>query len=237
MQRVVTRDDIRTFFSGNVQNVSHYATAFVHKSALKEFPYLGDSYERLEFIGDSVVNFIIGKYLFDRYPTKKEGFLTRVRTKIVSGKCLCEISRALGLYRFVFMDHKGIRNKWNENDRICEDVFEAFVGALYLDLGLVVARDFVVSCVERLVNFDGVVQDTNYKDILMRWTQATGIPLPEYSAVEARHHGIRMFDVTCLISGIESGKGSALSKKDAEQIAAMHALETHMIDIDECQIE
>ena len=237
MQRVVTREDIRTFFTGQVQNVSHYVTAFVRKSALKEFPHLGDSYERLEFIGDSVVNFIIGKYLFDRYPTKKEGFLTRIRTKIVSGKCLCEISRALGLYHFVFMDHKGIRNGWNENDRICEDVFEAFVGALYLDLGLVAARDFVISCTERFIDFEMVVHDTNYKDILMRWTQATGIPLPEYAAEEVRRQGMRMFEVACIVDGVESGRGLALSKKDAEQMAAMHALRTHAIDVDECRVE
>ena len=144
-----------------------YVTAFIHKSALKEFPHLGDSYERLEFIGDSVVNFVVGKYLFDKHRDKNEGFLTRIRTKIVSGKCLCEISRRLGLHRFVFMDQKCIRNGWNENDRICEDVFEALVGAVYLDIGMIAARDFVVSCMDRFVDFEDITRDTNFKDILM----------------------------------------------------------------------
>jgi ribonuclease III len=237
MQRSITRAEIESFLGISIQDISLYMTAFVHKSALKEFPHLGDSYERMEFIGDSVVNFVVGKYLFDKYRTKKEGFLTRIRTKLVSGKCLSEMSKKLGLHRYVFMDTKGLRNAWNENDRICEDVFEALVGAVYLDLGMISAREFVIGCIERFVDFNEITRDTNFKDIVMRWTQANGMPLPEYTAREIRENGARVFEVNCFLNGTNSGRARAYNKKDAEQLAARGALLYYNVDIDFCEIE
>jgi ribonuclease-3 len=237
MQRLIQREELESIINFKCQDISLYQTAFIHKSALKECPQLGDSYERLEFIGDSVVNFVVGKYLFDRYSSKKEGFLTRIRTKIVSGKCLSDMSKNLGLYRYVFMDQKGIRNNWNENDRICEDVFEALVGAIYLDAGMIAAREFVVACMDRFVNFEDIMQDTNYKDIIMRWTQANGMPLPEYTARELRENGVRVFEVNCFVNFVNCGRARAFNKKDAEQLAAKGALHYHDIDIEFCQIE
>jgi ribonuclease III len=237
MQRVVTRADLESIVGFPIQNIAVFQHAFIHVSALKENAELGDSYERLEFIGDSVINFVVGKYLYDKYADKKEGFLTRIRTKIVSGKCLSDFSRRLRLHEYVFMDQKGTRNRWHENERILEDVFEALVGAIYTDAGLVVARDFVIRCIESFVDFGAITKDTNYKDILMRWTQATGTPLPQYVARECRDASTRAFRVNCFANRQLCGHAVAYTKKDAEQMAAKGALLALNVDIHECFIE
>lgn len=224
-QHPISREDLQRILGFRVQNIDVYRTAFVHKSYLKEQPDLADSYERLEYLGDSVINFVVGKYLFDRFPGKREGFLTRVRTKIVSGKCLHTFSRNLGIQQFILMDQKAIRNGWNHNERILEDVFESLVGAIYLDLGLLAARDFVISTVESNVDFAQILQDTNYKDILMRYTQARGIPLPDYKSSELRtSSNERVFRIHTYVGNTLCGTGTAGNKKEAEQQAAQQAI-------------
>lgn len=237
MQRLVSRDEVESITNFPVQTLGTFQQAFIHVSALKEFPGIGDSYERLEFIGDAVVNFVVGKYLFDKYSNKKEGFMTRIRTKLVSGKCLSDFARRLGLQAYIFMDQKGIRNNWHENDRILEDVFESLVGAIYTDAGLIAARDFVIRCVECFIDFDEIVKDTNYKDILMRWAQAGGTPLPQYEARECRESSTRAFRVNCFVNKQLCGHAVAFTKKDAEQLAAKGALLFLNVDIHECTIE
>ena len=120
-----------------VNNVTLYQRAFTHKSALKRYTGLTGSYETLEFMGDSVLGFVITKHLFDLYEERQEGFLTKARTKHVRGKTLCEIAKRLGLHTLILMDEKGIANNWNTNEHIMEDAFEALVGAIYLDLGMI----------------------------------------------------------------------------------------------------
>jgi len=123
--------------------LSLYQRAFTHKSALKRYT-LDKTYETLEFMGDSVLGFVITKMLFDKYESRQEGFLTKARTKLVRGTTLAEISQRLGLQRFIYVDHKAERNGWAHNAKLGEDVFEALIGAIYLDLGLVHAKRCVV---------------------------------------------------------------------------------------------
>jgi ribonuclease-3 len=99
-----------------------------------------DHFETLEFIGDSVLGFVITKFLFDQYENKQEGFLTKARTKLVRGETLANIASKLELYKWVQMDEKGMRNGWNKNPKILEDVFESLVGAIYMDLGLLTRK-------------------------------------------------------------------------------------------------
>src|SRR6056300_84126 len=159
-----------------------YQKAFTHKSALKEYEELTGSFETLEFIGDSVLGFVITKYLYDRYEEKQEGFLTKARTQLVRGETLGGIANKLGLHEHVLMDEKGMRNGWNTNPKILEDVFEALIGAIYMDLGLLHAKQFVLSIYEnpQLVDMKSIMVDNNYKDHLMRYTQSNSLPLPEY---------------------------------------------------------
>lgn len=196
-----------------------YQKAFTHKSALKEHEELTGSFETLEFIGDSVLGFVITKYLYDRYEEKQEGFLTKARTQLVRGETLAAIANKLGLHTHVLMDEKGMRNGWNNNPKILEDVFEALIGAIYMDLGLLHAKQFVLSIYEnpQLVDMKSIMVDNNYKDHLMRYTQSNNLPLPDYR-VTSQVDGV--FTVDVFVDNVFLGRGFAKSKKRAEQNAA-----------------
>ena len=216
----LSRDVVNALVGTKVKDITLYRRAFTHKSALKRYSDLTGSYETLEFMGDSVLGFIITKHLFDLHEKEQEGFLTKARTKMVRGKTLCEISKKLGLHEYILMDEKGERNGWNTNEHIMEDVFEAFVGAIYLDLGMVHAKRFVL---ESFTKVETSFADDNWKDQLMRWCQALKYPLPEYRLM-GQMNG--QFFITVVVNGVECGSGFALTKKQAEQNAAEIVLKT-----------
>lgn len=203
-----------------IKDINLYIRAFTHKSALKRFESLKSSYETLEFMGDSVLGFVVTKFLFDAHEKEQEGFLTKARTKMVRGTTLAALSKILEFDKWIIMDEKGMRNGWNNNPKILEDVFEAFVGAIYLDLGMVHAKRFILESFEKV---ETNLTDDNYKDQLMRWCQAEKLPLPDYR-VDAHSNGT--FMVTVIVDGQEMGCGFASTKKQAEQNAAQLLLKT-----------
>jgi ribonuclease III len=216
----LSRDRLNTLVGTKIKNMELYQRAFTHKSALKRYTGLTGSYETLEFMGDSVLGFIITKHLFDLHEKEQEGFLTKARTKMVRGKTLCEISKVLGLDKLILMDEKGERNGWNTNEHIMEDVFEALVGAIYLDLGMVHAKQFVLESYTKVTTS---LVDDNYKDQLMRWCQALKYDLPEYRLVNQVNG---QFFIMVVVDGMDCGAGFALTKKQAEQNAAEIVLKT-----------
>jgi len=216
----LSRETINGLAGTKVKNMELYQRAFTHKSALKRYSGLTGSYETLEFMGDSVLGFIITKHLFDLHEKEQEGFLTKARTKMVRGKTLCEISKVLGLDKLILMDEKGQRNNWNTNEHIMEDAFEALVGAIYLDLGMVHAKKFVLDSFTKVTTS---LVDDNYKDQLMRWCQALKYELPEYRVLNQING---QFCVMVIVNGMEGGAGFALTKKQAEQNAAEILLKT-----------
>src|SRR5210317_497891 len=215
----VDQNKIEQLIGTRINNVELYQKAFTHKSALKEYEQLTESFETLEFMGDSVLGFIITKFLFDRHESKQEGFLTKARTKLVRSETLADIALKLGLNKLVLMDEKGLRNQWNNNPKILEDVFEALVGAIYMDLGLLHTKQFVLRIYNdpNFINLNAIMIDDNFKDHLMKYCQITNIPLPEYRVV-GHHEGI--FYIDAYINGQFGGRGQAKSKKQAEQLAA-----------------
>ena len=217
---ILSREKLNFLAGTKVKNIELYQRAFTHKSALKRYSGLTGSYETLEFMGDSVLGFIITKHLFDLHEKEQEGFLTKARTKMVRGKTLCEISKVLGLDKLILMDEKGERNGWNTNEHIMEDAFEALVGAIYLDLGMVHAKRFVL---DSFTKVQTSLVDDNYKDQLMRWCQALKYPLPDYE-VTGTVSG--QFCVTVHVNGDQAGSGYASTKKQAEQNAAEIVLKT-----------
>jgi len=206
------RARIEELVGTRIGNIDLYRTAFTHKSALKQYR-LENSYETLEFLGDAVLGFVVTKYLFDTYQSEQEGFLTKVRTKIVRGKTLADVARKMDLGSMVLMDDKGMRHEWFKNEKILEDVFEAFIGAVYLDLGVLWARAFVH---RHVLSESPNLDDDNYKDIIMRWCQAQHLKLPEYTVVSFKNH---MFEVLVRVENLEA-TGCGRTKKEAEQAAA-----------------
>jgi|TARA_R110002074_G_scaffold144494_5_gene292175 ribonuclease-3 len=219
----ITREEANTLVGTKVRDIELYRRAFIHKSALKVYNF-ETSNETLEFMGDSVLGFIITKFLFDKYEKNQEGFLTRARTKLVCGKTLAAIAEKLGLYKWIVMDEKGMRNEWFKNPKIMEDAFEAFVGAIYLDIGMIHTREFVLRVFNdpTIVDMNAVLRkDDNFKDILMRYCQARKYDLPEYvmDAKDSTRFRIRVF-----VLRRDMGFGVASTKKEAEQKAACFAL-------------
>jgi len=214
------KDALQKLIGVKVNSITHYQKAFTHKSALKKYN-LTESFETLEFIGDSVLGFVITKWLFDRYEERQEGFLTKARTKLVRGETLARLATMMNLDSWVLMDDKGIRNGWNRNPKVLEDVLEALIGAVYLDLGLVHAKQFVLNLFESSVDMGCLMIDDNHKDQLMRWCQSKKYDLPLY---EILTHVNGLFTVTVAVNGVVSGVGAARNKKQAEQQAACETL-------------
>jgi ribonuclease-3 len=215
----VDRCYIEKLVGTKIGDLSLYQKAFTHKSALKQYDHLEHSYETLEFIGDSVLGFVVTKWLFDRYESQQEGFLTKARTKLVRGETLAAIARKLQLQDVVLMDEKGMRNKWNNNTKILEDVFEALCGAIYMDLGLLHAKEFILRIYEdpAYVDMQCLLVDDNFKDHLMRYCQTNNFPLPEYRIAD---HTDGVFVIDAYVNNTFLGRGWAKSKKQAEQNAA-----------------
>ena len=219
----IPQHEVEKIVGTKINNISFYQRAFTHKSALRKYT-VSESFETLEFMGDSVLGFVITKMLFDKYENKQEGFLTKARTKLVRGKTLAYIAKYLHLDRWVLMDEKAIRNEWNKNEKVLEDVFEAFIGAIYLDLGMVHAKKFVLNIFqnENIINMEHLLIDDNYKDQLMRWCQSNKIELPKYPIIS--HHN-SIFNVSVVVNGQILGYGLAKIKKQAEQFAAYQAIQ------------
>ena len=216
---MIDKAQVEQVVGTKIKNLSLYQRAFTHKSALKENEHLTESFETLEFIGDSVLGFVITKYLFDRYENKQEGFLTKARTKLVRGETLAHIANHLGLSKYVIMDENGMRNNWNTNVKILEDVFEALVGALYMDIGLIHAKEFILRLYQDpdVIDMGTIMIDDNFKDHLMRYCQVNNWELPDYRVV-GHHEGIFYIDI--YVQNSFFARGAARSKKQAEQNAA-----------------
>jgi ribonuclease-3 len=216
---MISKNEVESIIGTKINNMTPYIHAFTHKSAIKQYHELTTSYENLEFMGDSVLSFIITRYLFEKYANEhEEGFLTKARTKIVRGSTLSIISERLGLHKWIVMDEKGIRKGWNRNPKILEDVLEALIGAIYMDLGIIHTKQFIM----KLIHENPIdMNDDNYKDQLMRVCQNMRYQLPVYN-VDSFLNGI--FYMSVVVNGIVYGRGQGTTKKQAEQIAAFDAI-------------
>lgn len=219
---LLSRQEIEEVIGTKLNDLSIYRKAFTHKSATKKYT-LTESFETLEFMGDSVLGFIVTKMLFDQYEAEQEGFLTKLRTKLVRGNTLADIARKLGLAKWILMDEKGTRNGWNNNEKVLEDAFEALIGAIYMDLGLLSAKRFIIGIYNdpSIVDMDELMVDDNFKDQLMRYCQANRFDLPDYVVDK---HDTGTFHVHVDVNGVSLGAGKARSKKQAEQEAAKVAV-------------
>jgi ribonuclease-3 len=223
----LARPDIEQLVGFRVRDLSLYERAMRHRSLLRgEANTALRSNERLEFLGDAVLGFITAEHLHQIFPTKDEGFLTRLRAKLVNGKALAECAEQIDLGRLILMSKNMAQEQGRQNRTILADAYEALIGALYLDLGLAAARTFVHRTVFAQVDLVELAQQhDNYKSLLLEFAQARGWSQPTYRVVseEGPSHA-RMFTVEAVLQGSACGLGQAGSKKLAEQRAAREAL-------------
>ena len=222
-------DDLEKSLGYVFKNPEFLAHALVHRSWLsgKEMPYWENN-ERLEFLGDSVLNMLVTEYLYKTYPHLPEGDLSKMKSIIVSGQALTKISRGWNLGEYIRVGKGEAKNGGRDRDSLLEDAFEAILGAIYLDSDIKNCRKFL----ERHVfpNVQNVVTEAdfvNYKSALLEYMQARSLPPPDYEVVsESGPEHCKMFEMTVLYDGREYGRGSGASKKKAEQDAAKAALAT-----------
>ena len=217
-------DDLRRLLDNNglkgieFKNINLYRVAFVHKSycTMKNtnfeksninchedcLPLQDVSYERLEFLGDSLLGMIVASYLYNRFPDQSEGFLSKIRTKIVNGKMLGYLSDKIGFPKYAIISKQVEESNGRTNYKIMEDIFEAFIGAVYTDFqaeedevclpknikispysgaGYFIVESWIIYIIENYIDFSELIRiKNNYKDMLVSYMQHYLQDMPQF---------------------------------------------------------
>lgn len=272
-------ENLRELFDTNglkglkYKNINLYRVAFVHKSycTMKNIdfnksnincpsdclPLQDVSYERLEFLGDSLLGMIVANYLYSRFPDQNEGFLSKIRTKLVNGKMLGYLSDKIGFPKFAIISKQVEDSNGRNNYKIMEDIFEAFIGALYLDyqshddevilpkniqlspmtgVGYYVVESWLIYIIENYIDFSELIRvKNNYKDMLTSHMQNYLQDIPQFKELSvSTRDNYKIFnycvkDRNGTIISTSTGK----SKKEAENNAALEALKYYNINVNE----
>jgi|SRR5690554_6286020 ribonuclease-3 len=202
--------------------------ALTHRSYLNEHPeHMLEDNERLEFLGDAVLDFIAGAWLFHRFPEMDEGRLTRLRAGLVRTETLARFAESLGLGDALLLGRGEDESGGRRRISILCGSFEALIGALYLDQGMDAAQAFVEPLLApALEDILSRAADKDAKSLLQEWSQAELGLTPVYRTVasEGPDHAKR-FTVAVMIGQTECGRGVGHSKQAAAQLAAQHALD------------
>lgn len=199
-------------------------TALTHPSYAAEHAD-ADTYDRLEFLGDAVLGFVVSDHVYRAFPSESEGKLTRRKHFVVAGDALAEAAEVLGLPDYVLLGSGANAAGERQRASILENTVEALIGALYLDGGLDVARVFVLRVLGERLDAERV-PEVDPKSALQQWTQWHSGSLPEYRITDvAGPVHARTFTAEVLVDGTALGTGSGPSKQAAEKAAAGNALE------------
>ena len=202
-------------------------TAFTHTSYANEHRLLKISHnERLEFLGDAVLQLIISEYLYTKYPKRPEGDLSKLRSMIVREESLAGFARDCQFDQFIKLGRGEEKSGGRNRDTILGDLFEAFLGALLLDKGVEAVKNFLYQVMIPKVEAGDFERVTDYKTKLQELLQINGDVEITYQVVsETGPAHAKNFEVAVLINGRKSGQGQGRSKKLAEQEAAKNAFE------------
>ena len=198
-------------------------TAFTHSSYANENET--QSYERLEFLGDAILDFIVGEYLFKNYPDMKEGTMSRVRALLVCEKALSELAYKLDIGECMLLGNGAENSGERNSSSILSDMFEAHIAAMYLDAGFEKTKDYVIAVYGDIIDHAATGKTLDYKTALQEKLQKNGPCDIEYRLINSDGPVHRcLFTVQVVADGKVLGEGSAYSKKEAQQIAAQNAL-------------
>lgn len=208
------------------ENKDHLVQAFVHRSFINEYregPLQHN--ERLEFLGDSVLGLIVADFLYHRLPGYPEGQLSQLRSKLVDANSCCQYLQKLDLTPHILLGKGEAMSAGKAKTSIIADVFEALLGAVYLDGGLGTAKSFLIFHFE--AEFEAAIGSPprNYKAELQDLSQKEFQKIPVYKVVEeSGPDHAKIFHVMVFLNDQEAGVGMGSSKKEAEQRAAFDAL-------------
>jgi ribonuclease-3 len=205
------------------KNIDLYKLAFRHKSAAVEVKRgVKDSNERLEYLGDAILSAVIAHYLFQTFPFKDEGFLTKMRSRLVSRAQLNKLATKVGIHQLIESNVEG--NPRNKS--INGDAFEALIGAIYLDRGYAIAQKFILNrIIKHHIDIDEVEStETDFKSKLIEWVQKEKkeVRFEVLDEIGSGHE--RQYLVEVMIGSKAYGRGQHFSKKKAEQQASEETL-------------
>ena len=223
-----------------VNNILLYQTAFIHKSYCKElyedtdFKNIDDSldlqeksYETMEFLGDSILGSVVSSYLYERFYTiydQNEGFLTYLKNRLVCGEMNAYLSTKLGFNKYLIIS-KHIEDNCDgrNNKNILNNVFESFLGAVFLDNDYEFVKNILLTIVEKYVDFtDIIVKNNNYKEQIIKYLQHNYKENPKYKDIDTDNDKIYNSELIFQNKIISRGEGK--SKKEAQQDASKNAL-------------
>lgn len=208
-------------------NKQLFEQAFTHRSYLNEAKEKISSNERLEFLGDSILSFVVSEALYRNYPQYDEGVLTNIRSLLVNTKILAQIAGTLGFGEFLRLSKGEEEAKGRQNQSLLADSFESYIGALFLDQGLEVVSEFIKQTI--FPKMEEIVESKQFKDpksLLQESTQAQNHTSPVYKVLqESGPSHAKIFTVGVYVKDILVGQGSGKSKQEAEEMAAKLALE------------
>lgn len=219
-------------FASNVgllfSNIGLLTRALTHRSYLNEHKGVLEDNERLEFLGDAVLDFLVGAWLYNRFPEMAEGQLTRYRAALVGNHQLAEFAKNIGLGLAVRLGKGEAESGGRKRSSLLGSTFEALIGALYLDQGFPSVNQFISpfleEAIQKIINSRN---DQDPKSKLQEWSQAQGYGTPSYRTVSSNgpdHE--KIFEVEVSINGYVHGKGKGSSKNVAEKLSAQMALES-----------
>ena len=213
------KSSLKNILGLSPKNLALYSQAFRHNSVAKEIKEgVKDSNERLEYLGDAVLNAIIAEYLFRKFPYKDEGFLTKMRSKIVSRDHLNKLSVKLGLNKFLSLTNDPGFKYSSMNG----DAFEALIGAIYIDRGFSTVQDFILNRILKFhVDVEKILEtETDFKSKIIEWAQREKRQI-RFEVVEQSGNGYeRQFVIATLLEGETIAQAQHFSKKKAEQMSA-----------------
>ncbi len=211
--------ELKKLLKFSPKKINKYKKAFTHRSVqMLDKKGIPINYERLEFLGDSILGSVIATYLYKKVPTGSEGYLTQMRSKIVSREHLNELGKDLNLIRFI----KSNIDQANVGDNIHGNIFEALIGAIYLDKGYNKCQKFIhENVIDPYVDIEKLEgKITSYKGLIIEWCQKQKKKYKFDTYEDSGNESIKHFSVKISIDGEQVAKGRATSKKKAEEQAS-----------------
>lgn len=205
------------------KNYDLYFHAFTHPSASEK---TCESYEILEFLGDSVILIHVVRKLVNKYPDERVGLLSKAKSQIVSGEALANVAFGLKLDKYVRIDDSIMKYGKGLSSNVMADIFEAFVGAIFTDLGMQKVNIFLEPALKESVNIDlNKRREEDFKSILQEEVQRSFKQIPIYEMIKTSgpDHD-KVFYIRTKLRGVNMGKGKGRNKKEAEQEAACQTL-------------
>lgn len=210
-----------------VKDVKQIESAFVHRSYVNEFRRKNsESNERLEFLGDAVLDMVITEELMRRFPEEAEGSLSKFRSMLVNEKTLAKVSEAISIGHYLKLGKGEEQSRGREKPSILSDTFEAIVGSIYLSNGMKAAGKFILHVLSEMIeNVNVQAHKQDYKTSLQEMAQSLLKTIPRYQiAYQEGPDHLRTFETEVLILEQVMGRGKGRSKKESEQLAAKAAI-------------